>query len=140
MFSKIYRVVPLPQIKSTTVAPAFLNHWVYTYGVPLYVLTDNSPQVASKFFAAVCQLLGSTLYFTTAYHPQTNGQGKRYNKTIVQRLRHYVSENQRYWGRFGEPLTYAYNTQVHRTIGTTLFNVALTRHPPLYPCGLGPFG
>lgn len=68
-------------------------------------------------------------WFTTTYHPQANGQVKRFNKTLVQRLRHYVAE-QRDWDRHVEPLTYAYIYQVHRTTGTTPFDLVLNRHLP----------
>ncbi|CDF40971.1 unnamed protein product [Chondrus crispus] len=87
---------------------------------PQYVLTDNGPQFAAKFFDAVCALLGICHYLMTAYHQQANGQTERFNKTIVQRLRHYVEEHQRDWDDFPKPLTYAYNIQVH---------LVLTRQP-----------
>ena len=67
---------------------------MYVYGAPQYVLTDNGPQFAAKFFDSVCALLGIRHYLTTAYHPQTNGQTERFNMTIVQRLRYYVEEHQ----------------------------------------------
>ncbi|CDF39905.1 unnamed protein product [Chondrus crispus] len=68
-------------------------------------------------------------YLTTAYHPQTNGQTERFNRTLVQRLRHYVAEHQRDWDEYIQPLTFAYNTQVHRSTETTPFDLVLTRPP-----------
>ena len=120
-------------MRSTTavaVAKAFLDNWVYPYGAPFYVLTDNGPQFVAKFFEAVCSMLGLQNYLTTAYHPQTNGQAERFDKTIATRLRHYIEEHQRDWDAYVQPLTYAYNMQVHRTTGTTPFDLVLTRHPP----------
>ena len=129
-FSKICRAIPLPNQKAVTLAEAFLNNWIYPYGAPLYLLTDNGSNLAAKFFEAVCYFLGVKHLFTTAYHPQTNGQVERYNKTLVGRLAHYVEEHQRDWDEFVQPCTYAYNMQVHRTTGTTPFDLVLTRHPP----------
>ena len=94
-----------------------------------YVLTDNGPQFAAKFFEAVCIINGIKHVFTTAYHPQTNGQVERFNKTLAARLRHYVSEHQKDWDEFVQPLTYAYNMQVHRSTGTTPFDLVLSRNP-----------
>ena len=54
---------------------------------PYYVLTDYGPQFVTKFFEAFCSMLGLKHYLTTAYHPQTNGQTERFNKTIAARLR-----------------------------------------------------
>ena len=45
-------------------------------------------------------------------------------------LRHYVSENQEDWEVYVEPLTYAYNSHVHRTTRTTPFELFLSRPPP----------
>ena len=82
-----------------------------------------------KFFGAVCTLLGVRHYLTTAYHPQSNGQTERFNRMLVQRLRNYVEEHQRDWDDYVQPLTFAYNTQVHRSTETTPFDLVLTRPP-----------
>ena len=93
--TKLCRSVPLRNTKAVTVATVFLYLWAYAYGVPSYVLTDNGPQFAAKFFEAVCTMIGIKHVFTTAYHPQTNGQVERFNKTIAARLRLYVAEHQK---------------------------------------------
>ena len=121
--------IPLRTTTASVVANAFLDKWVYVYGARRYVLTDNGPQFAAKFFDAVCALLGVWNYLTTAYHPQSNGQTERFNRTPLQRLRHYVEEPQRDWDDYGQPLTFAYNTQVHRSTETTPFDLVLTRPP-----------
>lgn len=77
------------------VANAFLENWVYVYGAPLYVLTNNGTQFAAKFIDSVWALVRIRHYLATAYHPQTNGKTERLNTTIVQRLQHYVEEHQR---------------------------------------------
>jgi transposase InsO family protein len=76
------------------VARAFVDQWVYVYGPPVSLLTDNGPQVIAKFFQAACAELGISKVFTTAYHPRTNGQVELYNRTILAALRAYVSKRQ----------------------------------------------
>lgn len=39
-------------------------------------------------------MLGINHLTATAYHTQTNRQADRFNKTLVERLRHYVAEHQ----------------------------------------------
>ena len=129
-FSKMARVVPLKSTKAPYVADAFIEHWVIPYGLPRKLLSDNGPQFVGKFFQAMCTLLGTKHLPTTAYHPQTNGQTERYNQTLVNRLRIFVSEHQNDWDRLIQPLTYAYNLQVNRTTGQPPFKLALTRQPP----------
>ena len=129
-FSKFTRSIPLRTTTAASVAKAFLDHWVYAYGAPQYLLTDNGPQFIAKFFDSVCGLLGIQHYLTAFYHPQTNGKAERFNKTILSRLRHYISEHQQDWDEYLQPLTYAYNSQVHRTTETTPFDLVVTRPPP----------
>ena len=48
-------------------------------------------------------------------------------------LRNYVNEHQSDWDEFTTVLTYAYNNQVHRSTGTTPFDLVLSRPPPAFP-------
>ena len=66
----------------------------------------------------------------STYHPQTNGQVERYNRTILAMLRNYVNEHQDDWDRCATALTYAYNNHVHRSTGTTPFSLVLSRPSP----------
>ena len=99
-FSKLTQVVPLRRINAYTVAVAFVQHWVLKYGPPAVLISDNGKQFASKFFQSVCTLLGIANILTTAYHPQTNGQAERYNRTILTMLRAYVNEQQDDWDQY----------------------------------------
>jgi Integrase zinc binding domain/Integrase core domain len=73
-FSKLTRIVPLRTITALGVAKAFCYAWLFWYGPPRYLLMDNGTQFNAKLFLAVCRELGIEKIFTTAYHPQTNGQ------------------------------------------------------------------
>ena len=100
------------------------------YGVPRSLLSDTGPQFNAKFFQSVFRVLGITSLYTSAYHPQTNGQVERYNRTIASMLRNYVNEHQDDWDVYVGSLTYAYNSHVHRTTRTTPFELVLSRPPP----------
>lgn len=52
----------------------------------------------------------------TAICPQTNREVERRNRTIVERLWHYVSGHQTSWNQFVKHLTYGYNAHVHQEI------------------------
>ena len=128
-FSKLTRTSPLRTITSTSVARAFCNDWVFAYGPPALVLTDRGQQFASKFFLAVCAILGIQKLFTTAYHPRANGQVERYNRTLLNSLRNFVAENQKNWDDFSSAVTFGYNCQVHRSIGIAPMELVVSRPP-----------
>ena len=69
-FSKLTAVVPLRTTNAYSEAIAFCEAWIFKYGPPESVLTDNSKQFASRFLQSVCQLLGLSNVYTSAYHPQ----------------------------------------------------------------------
>jgi transposase InsO family protein len=103
---------------------------VFVYGAPRYVLTDNGTQFTAKFFLAVCRELGIGKVSTTAYHPQTNGQVERFNRTIVNSLRGYVSQYQNNWDEFTSAITFGYNCRIHSSFGLAPFELVLSRPPP----------
>jgi Integrase core domain len=128
-FSKLTRTVPLRTISALAVAKAFCEAWIFAYGPPRYLLTGNGAQFSAKFFLAVCRELGIAKVFTTAYHPQTNGQFERCNRTILAALRNYVSERQDSWDEYTPALTFSYNCRIHFSLGLTPFELVLTRPP-----------
>jgi len=65
------------------VASAIIDAWVACYGPPDRILSDQGPQFMSNFFIAVMKVLSTETVCTTAYHPQTNGQVERYNRTTT---------------------------------------------------------
>jgi transposase InsO family protein len=129
-FSNITKTVPLRTVTALSVARAFCDHWAYVYGPPVSLLTDSGPQFTAKFFQAVCAELGIHKVFPTAYHPQTNGQVERYNRTILDSLRGYVAARQDDWYDYTSAVTFAYNCRVHSSFGMPPFELALKR-PPL---------
>jgi hypothetical protein len=69
--------------------------------------------------------------FTTAYHPQTNGQAERFNRTIINSLRGYVTERQGDWDEYTAAITFGYNCRIHASLGLARFELVLSRPPPL---------
>ena len=131
-YTKLTQVAALRSITAYHVAVAFCETWVFKYGPPATLLSDNGKQFTSRFFQSVCQLLGLSNVFVSAYHPQANGQTERYNRTILAMLRNYINDNQDDWDRYASAVTYAYNNHVHRSTRTTPFNLVLSRPPPAF--------
>ena len=56
-FGKLTRAIPLRDATALTVASAFVNTWVFAYGIPDSVLMGNGPQFSSVYFQSVLGLL-----------------------------------------------------------------------------------
>ena len=129
-FSKLTRAIAMRTCTGLTVSKAFLEYWVFAYGAPTQLLTDNGSQFASDLFTFTCSHLGVRNMFTTTYHPQTNGQAERFNRTLLASLRAFVGEHPKTWPTFVGAITYAYNTQVHSSTRVPPFDLVVTQPPP----------
>ena len=75
---KLNRLVPCRagegQLTAPQVAQLFFNNWVRLFGVPRYVIHDHDVRFTVAFWKAPWCLLGKRTVFSSAYHPQTDGQ------------------------------------------------------------------
>jgi hypothetical protein len=78
-------------------ARIFFDTVVKLHGIPKYIISDRDPRFTSKFWTDLWKLCGTQLRMSTAYHPQTDGQTERANRTLEEMLRHYVSDKQDDW-------------------------------------------
>jgi transposase InsO family protein len=91
-FSHYVCVTPLPDMEAHTVAIAFLDNWIYRFGVPEKVLTDNGKQFVSRVAELVSKVFGYKRVFTTAWHPETNGQLERWHLYFKRRIVAFATE------------------------------------------------
>jgi transposase InsO family protein len=115
-FSKFTVARPLRTTSANDVAECIVADWIANFGVPLILLTDNGPQFASKFLQQVSAVMGVHQRFTSAYHPATNGQVERFNRTVLAMLSHYVGASTD-WDKVLGPTMAAYNSTVHSSTG-----------------------
>jgi hypothetical protein len=62
------------------------------------------------------EALGTQLNFSTAYHPETDGQTEHTNQTLEDMLRMYVMDQQKRWEEFLPLVEFAYNNSYQSTI------------------------
>ena len=65
--------------------------------------------------------LGTQLTMSTAFHPQTDGQTERANRTLEEMLRSYVSFQQKDWDEHLVAAELAFNASKHASTGFTPF-------------------
>jgi transposase InsO family protein len=80
-------------------AKLFFHQVFRHYGIPKSIVTDRDPRFTSNFWQALMDQLGTQLRFSTAFHPETDGQAERYNRTLQEMLRGFVNVSQDDWNQ-----------------------------------------
>ena len=78
-------------------ADIILQHVVRRWGIPLSIISDRGSVFVSELWRGLFAKLGVSLLFSTAYHPQTDGQSEATNKYLQTTLRFFVNERQDDW-------------------------------------------
>nr|GFC76539.1 retrotransposon-related protein [Tanacetum cinerariifolium] len=68
-------------------AETFQQEIVRLHGTPSAIVSDRDPRFASRFWKGLQKAWGTRLKFSTAFHPQTDGQSERTIQTLEEMLR-----------------------------------------------------
>jgi len=68
--------------------------------LPLSIISDHGSVFVSELWKGLFAKLDTSLLFSTAYHPQTDGQSEVTNKYLQTVLRFFVNELQDDWSEF----------------------------------------
>ena len=116
-FSKWTEAFPMPNMEAQTVARIIVNEVICRFGVPRVIHSGQGRQYESQLMSEVCKLLQIQKTRTTPYHPQSDGMGERFNKTLATMLSAYVSENHRDWDENIPYVLMAYRATEHESTG-----------------------
>ena len=73
---------------------------VRSLGVPLSIVSDRDPRFTLRFWKELQSALGTKLKFSTAFHPQTDGQSESLTQVLEDMLRGCVMKFSRSWDRY----------------------------------------
>ena len=130
--TKFAHFISLPtNYTAATLAPIFVAEIYKLHGAPKTIVSDRDRIFISQFWRFLFKSLGTTLCFSSSYHPQTDGQTEVLNRCLQTYLRCFVSDEPRLWVRFLSLAEFWYNTSHHSAIGMTPFEGLYGRKPPV---------
>lgn len=115
---------------AATVAQEFFGHIFKLHGMPTSIVCDRDPAFTSNFWRELFILQGTRFNFSSAYHPQTDGQTEVVNRTLEMYLRCVTGDKPKEWTKWLPWVEYTYNTSCHSSTGKTPFEVVYGRSPP----------
>ena len=110
-------------------ARLFFDNIVRLHGVPDAIISDRDTCFTSDFWRALFEATQTKLKFSTAYHPQTDGQTERANRTLLQYLRCYASPSGADWDLHLSAAEFAYNSTKQSSTQLAPFLLNYGRHP-----------
>ncbi|MCO5591129.1 hypothetical protein L7F22_045110 [Adiantum nelumboides] len=109
----------MPKIKSEHMVKLFMHKVFKYHGMPQSIVSDRDPRMTKALF----ENMGTTLKFSSLFHPQTDGHSEEANYTILDLLESYVSEHKATWEHYLPLVEYAYNNNVHTSTGKAPFEI-----------------
>jgi hypothetical protein len=138
--TKVAHFIPVKTTyTSAKLAKIYMSRIICLHGVPKSIVSDRGTQFTSHFWRQLHESLGTRLEFSTAFHPQTDGQTERVNQILEDMLRACALD---YGSSWDENLPYAefsYNNSHQASIGMAPFEALYGRKctTPLLWSGVG---
>ncbi|UYV71437.1 hypothetical protein LAZ67_8003186, partial [Cordylochernes scorpioides] len=128
-YSRYIETAALPRGTAEEIADFFLQKVVLRHGAPKTVISDRGSCFLSKLFKEVLKICNTLHKKTTSYHPQTNGQTERMNRTLADMMAMYIDERHQNWDEILPFVTFAYNSSIQDTTGYSPYFLIHGREP-----------
>ena len=108
---------------ATHIANLIFSEIVKLHGLPLSIVSDRDPKFVGHFWRTLWKKLGTSLSFSSAYHPQIDGQTEVVNRSLGNILRSLVYENPKQWDLALAQDEFSYNDSPNTSTSTSHFYI-----------------
>ena len=98
-------------------AKLYISEIIKLHGVSISIVSDRDPRFTSRFWPKLQKAMGTTLHFSAAFQPHTNGQSKKTIQTLKDMLWACVLEFKDNWVKHLSLVEFAYNNSYQASIG-----------------------
>jgi hypothetical protein len=103
--------------KAKQLADAYVKEVLRLHGVPKTIVSDRDTKFVARFWNELQRAFGTTLNYSTAFHPATDGQTERTIQTLEDMLRACALDFQCSWEDILPLVEFSYNNSYQSSIG-----------------------
>ncbi|GFV94672.1 retrovirus-related Pol polyprotein from transposon 17.6 [Trichonephila clavipes] len=119
-FTKYIHIVPLPDIKSSTISKAFFDNYIVHRSCPHKLVVDNATYFKSSEFVEFCRVMGIHKRHISSYSAHVNGRVEKPNQSLANILAS-ISQNANDWDEQLPHTMLALNSEIHEATYTSPF-------------------
>ncbi|GFX50130.1 integrase catalytic domain-containing protein [Trichonephila clavipes] len=119
-FTKYIHIVPLPDIRSSTISKAFFDNYIVHRGCPHKLVVDNATYFKSSEFVEFCRVMGIQKRHISSYSAHVNGRVEKPNQSLANILAS-ISQNTNDWDDQLPHTMLALNSAIHEATYTSPF-------------------
>jgi hypothetical protein len=132
LVDRLTKVTHFIQVRTTynsaVLAELYMSQIVCLYGVPKKIVSDRGTQFTSHFWQQLHETLGTHLRFSSAYHPQTDGQTQRTNQILKDMLRACALQGKLVWDKRLPYAEFSYNNSYQASLKMSPFQALYRRN------------
>jgi hypothetical protein len=113
---------------SAVLAKLYMARIVCLHGVPKKIVSDRGTQFTSHFLQQLHEALGTHLKFSSAYHPQIDGQTERTNQILEDMLRACALQDKIGWDKRLPYVEFSYNNSYQASLKMSPFEALYGRN------------
>jgi transposase InsO family protein len=135
--TKVAHFIPIKTTYSgPQLAELYMSRIVCLHGVAKKIMFDRGTQFNSMFWERLHGTLDTQLCFSSAYHPQTDGQTERVNQILEDMLRACALQYERSWDKSLPYAEFSYNNSYQESLKMAPFEILYGRRcwTPLFQC------
>jgi hypothetical protein len=127
IMDRLTKVAHFIPIKTTYSGPQlvelYMSRIVHLHGVPKKIVSNRGMQFTSRFWEWLHETLDTQLCFSSAYHPQTDGQTERVNHILEDMPRACAIQYGRSWDKSLPYAVFSYNNSYRESLNMALFEM-----------------
>src|SRR6266540_2523983 len=126
--TKVAHFIPVKETyQGPKLAELYMTRIVCLHGVPKKIVSDRGTQFTSKFWERLHSSMDTKLNFSSAYHPQTDGQTERVNQILEDMLRACALKNGQSWDKNLPYAEFSYNNSYQASLKMSPFEALYGR-------------